>query len=144
MWPLPHYDFAIRPSQVGSPSNAILASSNPKSGLVALQKSNLLVILLVVHPKHEKDHKFISGASRHGIHRATGKDLEAKQACKLLGLHVPRSRMAQYSEDLVFLASQISLCPSKAITLEIPNHQPQTGGRSFYCLHSSFVGPGLS
>ncbi|KAI5338811.1 hypothetical protein L3X38_018083 [Prunus dulcis] len=144
MWPLPHYDSSIKPSQVGSPSNAKIASSDLKSKLVARYKSNLLVILLVVPPKHEKGQKCISGASRHGIHRATGKDLKAKQACKLLGLYAPQSHKVQYSEDLVSLASRTSLRPSRAKTSEIPSHQPQTRGLSFYCLHSSFVYPGPS
>ncbi|KAI5318118.1 hypothetical protein L3X38_037826 [Prunus dulcis] len=64
MWPLPQYDSSIRPSQVGSLLNAKLASSDLKSELVARHKSNLLVTLSVVPPKHEKDHKCISKASR--------------------------------------------------------------------------------
>ncbi|KAI5335239.1 hypothetical protein L3X38_025372 [Prunus dulcis] len=57
MWPLPQYDSSIGPSRVKSPSNTELASSDLKSELVARHKSNLLVALSVVPPKHEKDHK---------------------------------------------------------------------------------------
>ncbi|KAI5335246.1 hypothetical protein L3X38_025379 [Prunus dulcis] len=91
MWPLPQYDSSIGPSRVESPSNAEPASSDLKSELVARHKSNLLVALSVVPPKHEKDHKCISRASRHETHRATEKDLKAGQVCKLQGLHAPQS-----------------------------------------------------
>ncbi|KAI5340105.1 hypothetical protein L3X38_019379 [Prunus dulcis] len=141
MWPLPQYDSSIGPSRVESPSNAKLASSDLKSELVARHKSNLLITLLVAR---EKDPKCTFGASRHETHRATEIDLKVKQVCKLLDLHAPQSHKVQYSEDLVFLAFQTLLRPSKAITSGTPSLQSQNGGLSFYYLHSSFVCPGPS